>query len=77
MEGEGETHRRCLLRGCRRPPGAAPFGALRRRALSGGGWGCPAGPAASAQIGAQAQILLRGVGGRLPEKPLPAQTRAK
>lgn len=37
MEGNGETHRRCVLPGRGRPPGAAPFGALVRGAAGGGG----------------------------------------
>ena len=67
---KGETHRRCLLRGCRRPPGAAPSRAPGRRARGGGR---PAGPAASSSIGAQPQILHRGWGGYFQKKipPLP------
>lgn len=61
---KGETHRRCLLWGCRGPPGAAPSRAPGRRAR---GVGRPA----SSSIGAQPQILHRGWGGTSRKKSPP------
>lgn len=61
---KGETHRRCLLWGCRGPPGAAPSRALGRRARGGG-------RPASSSIGVQPQILHRGWGGTSRKKSPP------